>query len=40
MPSKELIEWQQKNCPCVDIGSMDFTMRLLEELTKHMEEKK
>jgi hypothetical protein len=39
MPSKGLIEWHQKNCPDVDINSIEFTMQLLEELTQLKEEK-
>ncbi len=40
MPSKDLIVWHQKNCPDIDINSIDFTMQLLEYLNKLREEKK
>jgi len=38
LPSKELIEWQRKNFPDVKLESIEFTLKLIEEVKKILSE--
>lgn len=32
--SKKLIAWHSENCPAIDIDSVEFSFKLIEEISK------